>query len=199
MSGSTQIMKRIGLTGGMGSGKSTIAKLFQSAGALILDADEIARSVRKPGSLGHQAILARFKTDDRHELRRILASSPEAKRDLEGILHPLIKTESDTQIKNAIIAAPHAVCLIYEATLLIEAGRADDFDAVIVVTAPLHDRVKRVASRDQISEKDALMIIEAQSTDAYRLAKAHYVIRNEGTLQTLTDDVRKVLDQIIST
>jgi dephospho-CoA kinase len=191
-------MKRIGLTGGMGSGKTTVAKHFAKLGALVLDADEIARSVRKPGGTGHQAILARFQTDDRMELRRILASSPEAKRDLEGILHPLIKTESDLQIKNAIAGAPHAVCLIYEATLLIEAGRADDFEAVIVVTAPLEDRVKRVASRDQISEKDALMVIEAQSTDAYRLARAQYVIQNNGSAASLEEEVRKVLDQIIS-
>ena len=192
-------MKRIGLTGGMGSGKTTIAKLFGTYGALILDADEIARAVRKPGSTGHQAIINRFQTDDRMELRRILAASPEAKRDLEAILHPLIKSESDRLIKEAILAKPHATCLIYEATLLIEAGRANDFDAVIVVTAPLEDRVKRVAARDQIPEKDALTLIESQSTDAYRIARAQYVIQNSGSTQALVDEVRKVLDQIIST
>jgi dephospho-CoA kinase len=191
-------MKRFGLTGGMGSGKTSAGKLFAKSGAIVLDADEIARHVRRPGSPGHAAILSRFKTADRLELRRILSTSPEAKRDLEGILHPLIKDESDLQIKEAILQNPHAPCLIYEATLLIEAGRADDFEAVIVVTAPLEDRVKRVAARDQISEKDALLIIEAQSTDAYRIARAQFVIPNLGTLDALEAEVRKVLDQIIS-
>jgi dephospho-CoA kinase len=191
-------MKRIGLTGGIGSGKSLVAKLFEAEGALILDADEIARTVRKPGGIAHSEILSRFQTDDRMALRRILATSPEAKKDLEAILHPLIQIESETQMMAASLANPNAICLIYEATLLIEADRADDFDAVIVVTAPRADRIKRVASRDQISEKDAEILINAQNDDSFRTKRATYVISNTGSLDDLKDEVRKVVDQIIS-
>jgi dephospho-CoA kinase len=191
-------MKRFGLTGGMGSGKSTVAKCFARFGAIVIDADEVARHVRTPGSMGHTAILTRFKTDDRAELRRILSESPEAKRDLEGILHPLIQTESQKQMTEAIAKHPNAPVLLYEATLLIEAGRAKDFDGVIVVTSPLPDRIRRISMRDQIAEKDAKLMIQAQNDDAYRLPHATYVIQNLGDENALVNEVRKVLDQIIS-
>lgn len=192
-------MKTLGLTGGIGSGKSTVAQLFKEQGALILDADEIARHVRRPEGPAHAEILKRFQTTERNELRRIIASSPEAKRDLESILHPLIKLESDARIKQATLANPEAPCLVYEATLLIEADRADDFDAVLVVTSPLPDRLKRIASRDQISEKDAEALIRAQNDDAFRSKQATFVIENVGSIEHLRAQVRKVLDQIIST
>ena len=191
-------MKIVGLTGGIGSGKTTVARSFARFGAIIIDADEIARSVRKPGSAGHSAILARFKTDDRAELRRIIASSPEAKRDLESIMHPLILTEGDRLVAEAIAANPKAEVLVYEATLLIEAGRAKDFDELVVVTCPLADRIKRIMIRDQIDEKDAELIIQSQSSDEYRIAHATHVIKNWGALASLETQVRKVLDQIIS-
>jgi dephospho-CoA kinase len=191
-------MKRVGLTGGMGAGKTTVAKIFASFGCIVIDADQVARSVRKPGSAGHQQILARFQTDDRAELRRILATSPIAKKDLEAILHPLIGRESDRLIADAIAANPKAKALIYEATLLLEAGRAKDFDQIVVVTAPLADRINRVMVRDQISEKDAELIIQSQSSDDYRIPQAHHLIENLGALASLEIRVRKVLDQIIS-
>jgi dephospho-CoA kinase len=191
-------MKRVGLTGGMGAGKSAVAKIFASFGCIVIDADEVARSVRKPGSIGHQQILRRFQTDDRAELRRILSSSPLAKKDLEAILHPLIAVESDRLIESGIAATPNAPALVYEATLLLEAGRAKDFDEIIVVTAPLSDRIKRVMIRDQISEKDAELIIQSQNSDDYRIPLAHHVIENVGALASLEIRVRKVLDQIIS-
>ncbi len=191
-------MKLIGLTGGMGCGKTTVAKLFEEMGALVLDADAVARKTRAPGSAGHDAILARFQTVDRLELRRILSESPEAKKDLESILHPLIRAESDREISRLQKAHPDAPCLLYEATLLIEAGRVQDFDQLIVVTAPLQSRIARIASRDRVSPEDALLIIQSQNTDEFRLPFADYVIENPGDLPDLKQKVRKVLDQIIS-
>jgi dephospho-CoA kinase len=192
-------MKTLGLTGGIGSGKSTVAQLFKEQGALIVDADEIARHVRRPDGPAHAEILKRFQTTERQALRQIITASPGAKRDLENILHPLIKLESDAQIKEAITANPMAPCLVYEATLLIEADRADDFDALLVVTSPLPERLKRIASRDQISEKDAVSLIQAQNDDLFRTKRATFVIENLGTIEHLREQVRKVLDQIIST
>ena len=191
-------MKLIGLTGGMGSGKSTVARIFAEAGALTLDADHVARSVRAPGTEAHQALLQRFQTADRIALRQILSESPEAKRDLEAILHPLIRQASDREIARLMSETPGAPCLIYEATLLIEAGRTEDFDQLIVVTSPLSDRLARLMNRDQITEAQAQAMIQSQNPDAFRLAHADYVIENTVDLVELTQKVRKVLDQIIS-
>jgi dephospho-CoA kinase len=191
-------MKKIGLTGGVGTGKSTVAKLFAEQGALILDADQIARELRQPGGLAHSAILKRFQTDDRMKLRQILSTDPSAKQDLEAILHPLIRIESDRRINAAIAANPAAPVLVYEATLLIEAGRDKDFDEIVVVTSPLQNRIKRITLRDQIDEKAARLLIEAQNDDSFRLPHAHYEIKNHGQLSELKQQVIKVLDQIIS-
>ena len=191
-------MKLIGLTGGIGSGKSTVARLFAKMGALVLDADAVARTARAPGTEGHTAILSRFKTDDRLALRKILSESPEAKRDLEAILHPLIRAESEREIQRLMQTDPAAPCLIYEATLLIEAGRAQDFDQVIVVTSSLEAKLSRIIERDCVTEADALLIIHSQNSDDFRLAHADYVVENLGDLPDLEAKVRKVLDQIIS-
>jgi dephospho-CoA kinase len=200
-------MKKIGLTGGMGVGKSTVAGFFaEIAGAAVLDADEIARSLRAPGGAAEGPILARFGTLDRGELRRILSTDPKAKADLEAILHPLIREKSDLEIKRLEKEAPSSPFLIYEASLLIESGRAPDFDAVVVVTAPLPDRLSRIMSRDGVSKDAALAMIGAQSNDEFRLRHADFHIQNLGNLEdlraqvknTVAKTVAKTVDQIRS-
>ena len=192
-------MIKVGLTGGIGTGKTFVARIFDSLGAIIIDADEVARFLRQPGNPGYQAILDQFGTTDRTELRRLVSSSSEAKSDLEAILHPLIKLESERRMEEAMRNYPHAPCLIYEATLLIEAGRAEDFDFVVLVTAPLKERLKRIAKRDQISEDDSLKMVEAQNIDSYRIPHSQFIIQNHGSTADLEERVRKVLEQIIST
>lgn len=191
-------MKLIGLTGGIGSGKSSVARAFASNGALILDADQLAKQARAPGTAGHAAILARFQTDDRLELRKILSESIGAKQDLELILHPLIKEASDLEIKRLALEHPQALCLIYEASLLLEAGRAADFEKIIIVTSPLSARIKRIIERDCVTREQALLMIQAQHTDDFRLPFADFIIENDGDLSHLDSKARKVLDQIIS-
>ena len=191
-------MKVIGLTGGIGSGKSTVATLLQAFGAVLIDADELARRAREPGSPGHLAILARFQTDDRAQLRKILTESPQAKKDLEAILHPLIREASTREIERLKKTHPEALCIIYEATLLIEAGRADDFDLILVVTSPIAQRIQRIGERDKVSPEQALALIETQNSDEFRLAHADLVVVNDEKLPDLEKKVRKVLDQIIS-
>jgi dephospho-CoA kinase len=188
-----------GLTGGIGTGKSTVARLFQEIGGVpTLDADQVARELREPGQAAHRALLERFGTADRKELRALLTRDPAAKADLEALLHPLIRKASQEKLENLQRAHPTAPFLLYEATLLIESGRAPDFEGILVVTAPLPDRLARISARDGVSQTDALALIEAQSTDSFRLQAADHHIQNLGSIEDLKIQVRKILDQIKS-
>jgi len=190
-------MKRIGLTGGIGVGKSTVARIFNEMGGILtLDADQVARALRAPGGQAEPLILKRFNTTDRNQLREIITQDPRAKKDLERILHPLIQQKSESEFKRLESENPGAPFLIYEATLLIESGRASDFDGILVVTAPLPDRLSRIMARDGISKEAALALIDTQMSDAERLKVAHYRIENLGSLDDLKAQVRKTLDQI---
>ena len=192
-------MKVFGLTGGIGSGKSTVARMFHQLGGIpVLDADEVARDLRKPGSAGYAALLTRFVTADRMELRNLLARDPVAKADLEAILHPLIREESSRRMALLKQSHPDAPFLIYEATLLLEAGRARDFDGIMVVTSALPERLARISARDHLSPEAALALIDAQSPDSFRLPFADFHIQNLGSLPDLEVQVRKILDQIKS-
>jgi len=188
--------KVYGLTGGIGSGKSTVAQMFLDHGIPYVDADQVARMLREPGQAASLAIQHRFGTTDRVRLREILSSDPQAKRDLESILHPLIRTESEKALVTLNEQHPDADFLLYEASLLIEAGRAHDFDGLIVVTAPLEDRITRVMNRDECGRDAALSLIQAQFSDEERLKSATHSIRNEGTLEDLQQGVKNLLDQI---
>lgn len=192
-------MKRIGLTGGIGTGKSTVARLFHELGAIpVIDADQIARELRAPGGEAEAPLLKRFNTLDPSKLRELLTKDPAAKKDLEGILHPLIQRKSEEAFKNAERLSSTAPFLLYEASLLIESGRAPDFDRVIVVTSPLPDRLVRIMNRDGVSQDSALKMIEAQSPDSYRAKHADVLIDNRGSMEDLKANVLKVLDQMKS-
>lgn len=190
--------KIFGLTGGIGSGKSMVAKLFAKSGIPCVDADSIARALREPNGAAAPAILARFGTLDRMALRKALSDDPNAKQDLEAILHPLIAEKSAEAFIEQQTNTPHAPIILYEASLLIEAGRLSDVQGLIIVTSPLPDRVKRIMERDRVTEDQANAMINAQNTDEFRLKHPHYRIKNDGNLLHLEQEVTKVLDQIIS-
>ncbi|MBU6153143.1 MAG: dephospho-CoA kinase [Bdellovibrionales bacterium] len=190
-------MKRIGLTGGIGTGKSTVAGLFHELGSIpIIDADRIARTLRAPGGEAEAPLLKRFKTTDPGVLRDLLTHDPSAKRDLEAILHPLIQKKSELAFLEAPRLNPGAPFLLYEASLLIESGRAKDFAKVIVVTSPLEDRIARIMHRDGLSREAALQMINAQNPDAFRIPHADAVIDNSGSIEDLRLRVLKVLEQM---
>lgn len=188
-------LKRYAITGGIGSGKSTVVKLFNEMGIPSIDADEIARKLREPGQPAQQAILKRFGTDDRATLRSLLTQDPKAKHDLESILHPLIQVASEAKM-NEIEASETAPFLLYEAALIIEAGRAKDFDGLIVVTAPETLKIERIQARDHITKEAAEAMIRAQITDQERLKYATYTIENSSSPDQLRESVRKLLDQL---
>jgi dephospho-CoA kinase len=193
------LKKRVGLTGGIGTGKSKVAQLLLKMGIPCLDADQVSRDLRSQNGAAAPLILNRFGTLDRLELKTLIASDPSAKKDLEAILHPLIKSESDQRLNQLANQHPDAKFVLYEAALLIEAGRAADFDELILVTAPIHDRITRIVKRDAIAHELAQKIINAQLTDAERIAQIPasiptWIIENHGTEAELIEKVRKILD-----
>lgn len=186
-------MLRVGLTGGIASGKSTAADLFAASGATVLDADRIAREVVEPGTHGLAAlvnalgggIVDREGRLDRAELRRRLFSDPETRREVEAILHPLIISEMQRQGDRAT-AAPYQVFVI---PLLVEAGLEHIVDRVLVVDCPEEVQVARLVARDGATREEALRALAAQAPRERRLAAADDVIDNGGPAADLPAQV----------
>lgn len=172
---------RIGLTGGIASGKSTVAAVLADLGAVVIDADVLAREVVEPGTPGFQQIVDRFGDQvlcdgrlDRPALGRIVFDDAEARADLEAIVHPAVRRRTAEQEAGA---GPDAV-IVAMIPLLTETGQAGDFDSVWVVDAPEEVQVARLARRDGMATEEAQRRIAAQATRADRLAAADVVIQN---------------------
>ena len=188
----------VGLTGGIGSGKSTVERLFQGFGADIIDTDAIAHSLSGPKGLAMPAILSQFGVDflnpdgslNRTVMRQRVFSDPNAKRKLEEILHPLIRREVDTQLNRS--AAPYIVLAV---SLLIETGAYHDrVQRVLVVDCAEEQQVHRTKERSGLSESDVRNIMAAQVDRKERLRHADDIILNNGGLPQLAPAVA-VLDQ----
>jgi len=179
---------RLGLTGGIGSGKSTVASILASAGAAVMDADAISRSLTLPGGRAIPAILAEFGEQlidplgamDREAMRALVFSNPQSKRQLEAILHPLIG-QIFQEKTNAAMAAGQA-CLVYDVPLLVESGERwrRQVDWVCVVDCDVETQIQRVMTRSQLNRTDVERIISQQASRQLRLACADIVIFNEG-------------------
>jgi len=188
-----------GLTGGIASGKSTAARLFEKLGVPVIDADQLARELSAPGGAAHADIVKRFGTDDRAKLREIIFADPKARKDLEAILHPLIRTESDKRIRflaEAHPGEPASFFVIYEAALLVETGRWRDLEGLIVVDAPRSLRRMRLMERDEIDGELADKILAAQSPDAERRAAASIVLDNSSSQDVLRKKVRHLTERL---
>jgi dephospho-CoA kinase len=181
-----------GLTGGIASGKSTVGKLMIEAGIPVIDADLIAKQLSEEGGAAHQAIQARFGTTDRAALRQIVFSDPAARKDLEAILHPMIQAESRRQIEE--LGLKHSI-VVYEASLLVEANRQNEFTGLIVVEAPKPIRVQRLLGRGSIRPEEAEKIIASQISDEDRRKHADVIIENSGDLTTLKGKVLELIQQ----
>jgi dephospho-CoA kinase len=189
-------MFRVGLTGGIASGKSTVAALFAALGVPVIDTDQIAREVVAPGSAQLPAIQARFGTGvvnpagelNRAALRQIVFQDPAARRDLEALLHPAIREEVERRSRQLAAADPSIYQMI-AIPLLVEGGRRIAVDRVLLVDCPVELQIRRVMARDAASEAQARAILDAQATRAQRLAVADDVIVNDGELAALRDRV----------
>lgn len=178
-----------GLTGGIGAGKSAAASIFQELGIPVIDADQIARELTQEKGLALESVIVRFGTADRGQLRKLVFEDPRARKDLEEILHPLIRAESQRRIQ--ALAPKHPV-VIYEAALLVETGRYRDFDGLIVIEAPEEVRKKRIVARDGITIELAQQMIRAQTSDPNRNAVADQVLKNDGDLDRLRTQIREL-------
>ena len=179
---------RLGLTGGIGSGKSTVASILARAGAAVMDADAISRSLTQAGGRAIPAILAEFGETligpdgamDREAMRALVFSNPSSKRQLEAIVHPLVGQVLQEQ-SHAAVAAGHA-CLVYDVPLLVESGDRwrRQVDWVCVVDCEVETQIQRVMARNQLGRADIERIISQQASRQQRLTCADAVIFNEG-------------------
>ncbi|MBI3534420.1 MAG: dephospho-CoA kinase [Deltaproteobacteria bacterium] len=186
-----------GLTGGVACGKSTVAKIFEENKIPVIDADHIAHELSLPGGLGYEAIIQRFGTSDRAWLRKTVFNDQKAKEDLEAILHPLIQTESLRMMRELQKTNPKSP-IIYEAALLVEKKKADDFEGLIVVETPREMRKKRLIERDQLSEDMAEKIFASQTSDEVRRNAAAFLIENNGTLEELREKVLLIIPKLFT-
>ena len=189
----------VGLTGGIGSGKSLAAQFFSQLGALVIDADQLARSVIERGSEGFDEVLLRFGDTilkngdiDRVALGQIVFENPQAKKDLEAIIHPRIRDE----FEEAVASLNPGQILVYEIPLLVETNAADRFDYVVTVESQPELRKERLRARGMF-HSDIEKRMASQATEAERRAVADCVITNDASEDELLRQVENVWESTI--
>jgi dephospho-CoA kinase len=188
----------VGLTGGIASGKSTVARMFGDLGVPLVDADALAREIVERGSPGLACIVERFGAEilledgalDRRRLARVVFEDPRAREDLNAITHPLIAAKGAERIR--ALQSTAAQYIVYEAALLVEGGSYKAFSALIVVAVEPVTQLARLMARDGSTEEEARARISSQLPLARKIEVADYVIRNETTLEALREQVHAV-------
>jgi dephospho-CoA kinase len=183
---------RVALTGGIASGKTTVANLFAELGIPLIDTDVIAREVVEPGQPALAQVVATFGPDvldtdgrlDRRRMRERIFADPTAKQRLEAILHPAIRAEMERQSRE--VDGPYQVLVI---PLLTEGKRRDHMDRVLLVDVPEELQIQRLMMRDGVTHEQARASLNAQATRADRLAMADDVVRNTGRVDDLRAEV----------
>lgn len=183
-------MQLIGLTGGIASGKSVVAARLAEHGAVVVDADRVAREIVEPGTPALARIADEFGAGviasdgslDRAALGALIFSSPEKREALNAITHPAVGIRSKQLFAAAAAADPDAI-VVYDIPLLVEAGRADEFDLIVVVNATTETRVSRMMELRGMTRDEAVHRINSQATNTERLAVADVVIDSNGTLE----------------
>lgn len=183
---------RVALTGGIASGKTTVANLFAGLGVPLIDTDVIARQVVEPGEPALAQVVATFGPDvldtdgrlDRRRMRERIFADPTAKQRLEAILHPAIRAEMERQSRE--VGGPYQVLVI---PLLTEGKRRDHVDRVLLVDVPEELQIQRLMMRDGVTHEQARASLNAQATRADRLAVADDVVRNTGRVDDLCAEV----------
>jgi dephospho-CoA kinase len=193
---------RVGLTGGVASGKSAVSEILRDLGAAVVDADLLAREVVAPGTEGLAEVVAAFGEKvltpagelDRPAMGALVFGDEQARRRLEAIIHPRVRARG-AQVEAQ--AGPDAV-VVHDIPLLAETGQADRFDAVIVVDVPVETQVDRMVRLRGMSRADAEARVAAQADRAQRRAVATYVIENTGTLEDLRNRVTEVFEEVLA-
>jgi len=190
----------VGLTGGVASGKSTVSAILRELGAVVIDADALAREVVGPGTPGLDAVAARFGPEvlgsdgalDRGRLGALVFADADRRTALEAIVHPLVRARA----AELEASAPSGAVVVHDIPLLVETGQASSFDAVLVVDAPVEVQVARAVRDRGWSEDEARSRIGAQASREERLAAATYVIDNTGTVEDLRQRVAEVFAEL---
>ena len=188
-------MLKVGLTGGVASGKSTVARMFESLGAVLIDTDVVAREVVEPGEPGLAAIRGAFGAEvlgddgrlDRPKLRSLVFADDAKRRRLEQILHPLIRARTLAQLRH--VDGPYAIVAV---PLLVETDFGELVDRVLVVDVPMATQLERLQARDGIAPAEARAMTDAQVDRETRLAAADDVVDNGGDLDATRAQVERL-------
>lgn len=191
---------RLGLTGGIGSGKSTVARLLADRGAAVVDADAIARELTAPGGLALPSIAVTFGQNfmtsdgalDREKMRALVYTDPTARQRLEAIIHPLVGLETQRQASSAV-SRGHS-CIVFDIPLLVESPNwRQEVDHVLVVDCTPDVQISRVMARSHLTRNDVEKIMSSQAGREHRLGAADTVIFNSGlSLEELAEEVRQI-------
>lgn len=190
-------MLLVGLTGGIGSGKSTVARMLEERGAIVFDADVLARQAVEPGTPGHDAVIRRFGADvlgpggevDREALASVVFADPAARRDLEAIVHPEVRrlfAEGCERHRGSDRV------VVLSAPLLVETGMHTAFDVLVVVSATVRTQIDRLLRDRAMSEREVRARIAAQAPLEDKAAVADVIVDNEGTLEELEGQVDRL-------
>jgi dephospho-CoA kinase len=187
----------VGLTGGIGSGKSTVARLLEERGAVVFDADLLAREAVEPGTPGHAAVIERFGADvlapggelDREALASIVFADPSARRDLEQVVHPEVR-RLFAEGSEAYRDTDRVV--VFSAPLLVETGMHTAFEILVVVSATVATQIERLMRQRGMSEASIRARIDAQAPLEDKAAAADFIVDNEGTLDELESQVERL-------
>ena len=194
-------MLLVGLTGGIGSGKSTVARLLEKLGAVVFDADLLAREAVEPGTPGHAAVIERFGADvlapggelDREALASIVFADPAARRDLEQIVHPEVRrlfAEGSEAYRDT------DQVVVFSAPLLVETGMHTAFEVLVVVSATVATQIERLMRQRGMSEPSIRARIDAQAPLEDKAAAADFLVDNEGSLDELESQVEQLWNDL---
>ncbi len=191
---------RVGLTGGVASGKSSVSAILRELGAVVVDADALAREVVGPGTPGLAAVVTAFGPEvlgpdgalDRARLGALVFADADRRTTLEAIVHPLVRARA----AELEASAPAGAVVVHDIPLLVETGQAASFDAVLVVDVPVEVQVSRAVRDRGWSEDEARSRIAAQASREDRLAAATYVVDNTGTTEDLRQRVAEVFAEL---
>ena len=197
-------MLKVGLTGGIGSGKSTASKFFEKLGAFILDADKEAKNLLEKNEIVQHEVISEFGTDiinttgkvDKNKLARVAFQDVDHQRRLNSVVHPYIYDLIDKTFDKVLSDGKYAVFII-DAAMIYESGYDIHLDYIIVITAQLKNRMERALARKTLTREEILKRIEFQWPEEEKVGMADFVIHNDGTEKELNDNIKSIIKKLI--
>ena len=197
-------MLKVGLTGGIGSGKSTASKFFEKLGAFIFDADKEAKNLLEKNEIVQHEVISEFGTDiinttgkvDKNKLARVAFQDVDHQRRLNSVVHPYIYDLIDKTFDKILSDGKHAVFII-DAAMIYESGYDIHLDYIIVITAQLKNRMERALARKTLTREEILKRIEFQWPEEEKVGMADFVIHNDGSEKELNDNIKSLIKKLI--